>query len=92
VVDADFSAREDSPSDRRSMNVVTPAGQQRPQGQFAVHVENIDRHLMTPWNDRAALTVALSKLAGSDRSEDNGQLEPDSHQQGDCHSPCSVGR
>jgi hypothetical protein len=46
-------------------------------------VQGIDHHLMNPRNDdeRAALTVALIMIVGSDRSEDNMN---DSHQHGDC--------
>jgi hypothetical protein len=45
---------------------------------IAAHVGSIDHHRMAPLNDddRAALTVALIKIVGSDRSE---QQEPDSH-------------
>jgi DNA-binding MarR family transcriptional regulator len=69
VVDAGLVVRENSPSDRRSINVVlTQAGQQVLERAIAAHVESIDRHLMAPLNDddRAALTVTLIKILGPD--------------------------
>jgi DNA-binding MarR family transcriptional regulator len=66
MVEAGLVARENCPSDRRSVHVVlTDNGQSTLQRAIVEHIEGIDRHLMTPLDDgdRAALTVALSKLA-----------------------------
>jgi hypothetical protein len=63
-----------SPSDRRSIHVVlTPPGQEVFERAIAARVESIDHHLKTPPNDdyRAAPTVALIKIDGSDHSGDN---------------------
>jgi DNA-binding MarR family transcriptional regulator len=69
VVEAGLAVRENSPNDRRSINVVlTQVGQQVLERAIAAHVESIDRHLMAPLNDdaRAALTVTLIKILGPD--------------------------
>jgi DNA-binding MarR family transcriptional regulator len=66
MVEAGMVARQNCPSDRRSVHVVlTPTGRSTLGRAIAAHIEGIDRHLMAPLDDkdRAALTVALSKLA-----------------------------
>ena len=65
MVEAGLVARQNCPSDRRSVHVVlTPAGQATLRNAIGAHIEGIERHLVAPLNDtdRAALTVALSKL------------------------------
>ena len=65
MVEAGLVARQNCPSDRRSVHVVlTPAGQSTLRSAIGAHIEGIDRHLVAPLNetDRAALKVALSKL------------------------------
>jgi DNA-binding MarR family transcriptional regulator len=65
MVEAGLVARENCPSDRRSVHVVlTPGGRATLQHAIGEHIEGIDRHLITPLDDadRVALTVALSKL------------------------------
>jgi DNA-binding MarR family transcriptional regulator len=65
MVEAGLVARQNCPSDRRSVHVVlTPAGHAMLDRAIGAHIEGIDRHLMTPLNtaDRAALRAALSKL------------------------------
>jgi MarR family transcriptional regulator, 2-MHQ and catechol-resistance regulon repressor len=65
MVDAGLVARQNCPSDRRSVHVVlTPAGQATLRRAIGAHIEGIDRHLVQPLNesDRAALKSALSKL------------------------------
>jgi MarR family 2-MHQ and catechol resistance regulon transcriptional repressor len=65
MVDAGLVARQNCPSDRRSVHVVlTPAGQSTLDQAIAEHIEGIDRHLMAPLDDaeRTALSAALSKL------------------------------
>ena len=73
MVEAGLVARQNCPSDRRSVHVVlTPAGESTLGRAIGEHIEGIDRHLMAPLNDadRAALAVALSKLVrpGADSS------------------------
>jgi hypothetical protein len=45
--------------------VLTPTGESTLRNAIGAHIEGIDRHLVAPLNemDRAALKVALSKLA-----------------------------
>ena len=65
MVEAGLVARQNCPSDRRSVHVVlTPAGESTLGRAIGEHIEGIDRHLMAPLNDvdRAALAAALSKL------------------------------
>ena len=65
MVEAGLVARQNCPSDRRSVHVVlTPAGQATLRSAIGAHIEGIDRHLVQPLNetDRAALKLALSKL------------------------------
>jgi MarR family 2-MHQ and catechol resistance regulon transcriptional repressor len=65
MVEAGLVARQNCPSDRRSVHVVlTPAGQSTLRNAIGAHIEGIDRHLVAPLNetDRAALRVALTKL------------------------------
>lgn len=67
MVESGLVARQNCPSDRRSVHVIlTPKGQATLKDAIAEHIEGIDRHLMTPLDetDRAALSVALSKLVG----------------------------
>jgi DNA-binding MarR family transcriptional regulator len=67
MVESGLVARQNCPSDRRSVHVIlTPKGQAKLKESIAEHIEGIDRHLMTPLDetDRAALSVALSKLVG----------------------------
>ena len=66
MVEAGLVARQNCPSDRRSVHVVlTPTGESTLRNAIGAHIEGIDRHLVAPLNetDRAALKVALSKLA-----------------------------
>src|ERR1700722_18827415 len=66
MVQAGMVARQNCPSDRRSVHVVlTPNGQATLHRAIVGHIEGIDLHLMSPLDDkdRAALRVALSKLA-----------------------------
>jgi len=68
MVEAGLVARQNCPSDRRSVHVVlTPAGQSTLGHAISEHIEGIDRHLFAPLDDadRAALAVALSKLLRS---------------------------
>jgi MarR family transcriptional regulator, 2-MHQ and catechol-resistance regulon repressor len=68
MVEAGLVARENCPSDRRSVHVVlTPAGESTLGQAIGQHIEGIDRHLFTPLDatDRAALSVALAKLLHS---------------------------
>jgi DNA-binding MarR family transcriptional regulator len=70
MVEAGLVARQNSPSDRRSIHVVlTRSGQEVLERAIAAHVHSIDRHLIAPTNgnDRSALTVTLTKVLGSDR-------------------------
>lgn len=66
MVDAGLVARENCPSDRRSVYVVlTPQGQATLEKAIGEHIEGIDRHLIAPLDeaDRAALARALAKLS-----------------------------
>jgi MarR family 2-MHQ and catechol resistance regulon transcriptional repressor len=68
MVEAGLVARENCPSDRRSVYVVlTPEGHATLSRAVAAHIEGIDRHLMAPLDasDRAALSLALTKLLGT---------------------------
>ena len=65
MVEAGLVARENCPSDRRSVFVVlTPAGHETLGRAIAEHIAGIDRHLIAPLteSDRALLAVVLSKL------------------------------
>lgn len=65
MVEAGLVARQNCPSDRRSIHVVlTPEGRAVLERAVAQHVDSIDRHLMSHLNsgDRAAMEVALSKV------------------------------
>jgi MarR family transcriptional regulator, 2-MHQ and catechol-resistance regulon repressor len=65
MVDAGLVARQNCPSDRRSVHVVlTDAGQATLGRAIVAHMEGIDRHLIAPLDDseRAALRAALTKL------------------------------
>jgi DNA-binding MarR family transcriptional regulator len=65
MVEAGLVARENCPSDRRSIYVVlTPEGQAVLDKAVAAHIEGIDRHLVAHLNDRdrTALEVALHKV------------------------------
>ena len=65
MVEAGLVARENCPSDRRSVHVVlTTAGESMLGRAIGAHIEGIDRHLIAPLDesDRAALTMALTKL------------------------------
>ena len=65
MVEAGLVARQNCPSDRRSVHVIlTPTGQSTLRTAIGAHIEGIDRHLVAPLNetDRAALREALSKL------------------------------
>jgi MarR family transcriptional regulator, 2-MHQ and catechol-resistance regulon repressor len=65
MVEAGLVARENCPSDRRSIYVVlTPSGQAVLERAVAEHIAGIDRHLVAHLSDgdRAALEVALLKV------------------------------
>jgi MarR family transcriptional regulator, 2-MHQ and catechol-resistance regulon repressor len=65
MVEAGLVARENCPSDRRSIYVVlTPEGQAVLERAIAAHIDGIDRHLVAHLGagDRAALEVALVKV------------------------------
>ena len=65
MVEAGLVARENCPSDRRSIYVVlTPAGQAVLDRAVAEHIDGIDRHLVAHLSegDRAALEAALLKV------------------------------
>jgi len=65
MVEAGLVARQNCPSDRRSVHVIlTPAGESTLGQAIGEHIEGIDRHLIAPLDeaDRAALTLALTKL------------------------------
>jgi DNA-binding MarR family transcriptional regulator len=65
MVDAGLVARQNCPSDRRSVHVVlTPEGQATLERAVAAHVDGIDRHLMAHLDDqeRASLEAVLTKL------------------------------
>ena len=65
MAEAGLVARENCPSDRRSIYVVlTPEGRAVLERAVAQHVDSIDRHLMAHLDsrDRAALEVVLTKV------------------------------
>ena len=65
MVEAGLVARENCPSDRRSVHVVlTESGHSTLQSAIGRHIEGIDRHLFTPLDEeeRIALRAALIKL------------------------------
>jgi DNA-binding MarR family transcriptional regulator len=65
MVQAGLVARQNCPSDRRSVHVVlTPIGHSTLRDAISHHIEGVDRHLIAPLDesDRAALRAALSKL------------------------------
>ncbi|MGO8862172.1 MAG: MarR family winged helix-turn-helix transcriptional regulator [Acidimicrobiales bacterium] len=65
MVDAGLVARQNCPSDRRSVHVVlTDTGQATLRRAIAAHMEGIERHLFAPLDDseRAALGSTLTKL------------------------------
>ena len=65
MVEAGLVARENCPSDRRSIYVVlTPEGQAVLDRAVAAHIDGIDRHLVAHLDDRdrAALEAALVKV------------------------------
>ena len=65
MVEAGLVARENCPSDRRSIFVVlTPQGQAVLERAVTAHIDGIDRHLVAHLDDRdrAALEVALLKV------------------------------
>jgi DNA-binding MarR family transcriptional regulator len=65
MVESGLVARQNCPSDRRSVHVIlTPMGRETLGRAIGEHIEGIDRHLMAPLDDRdrAALTLALAKL------------------------------
>jgi DNA-binding MarR family transcriptional regulator len=65
MVEAGLVARQNCPSDRRSVHVVlTPEGQAMLHKAVTEHIEGIQRHLIAPLSgtDRAALEVVLTKL------------------------------
>jgi MarR family transcriptional regulator, 2-MHQ and catechol-resistance regulon repressor len=69
MVEAGLVARQNCPSDRRSVHVVlTATGQSTLRHAINEHIEGIDRHLIAPLDesDRVALSVALSKLVRRD--------------------------
>jgi len=67
MVESGLVARQNCPSDRRSVHVVlTEKGQVTLGEAIAEHIRGIDRHLMAPLDEseRSALAATLSKLAG----------------------------
>jgi len=69
MVEAGLVARENCPSDRRSIYVVlTPEGQAVLDKAVAAHIDGINRHLVAHLDDgdRAALEVALHKVLDAD--------------------------
>lgn len=65
MVEAGLVARQNCPSDRRSIHVVlTPQGQATLERAIAAHVDSIDRHLIAHLDaaDRAALATVLTKV------------------------------
>ncbi len=65
MAEAGLVARQNCPSDRRSIHVVlTPEGRAVLERAIAQHVESIDRHLMAHLDpgDQAALEVVLTKV------------------------------
>ena len=74
MVEAGLVLRQNSSSDRRSVQVVlTEAGQEVLTRAIATHIENIDRHLVAPLddNDRASLAITLSKVLDRDPAGDD---------------------
>ena len=74
MVGAGLVDRENSFKDRRSIQVVlTTAGREALTQAIAVHIESIERHLFAPLNDddRASLVVALTKILGRERVDDD---------------------
>jgi DNA-binding MarR family transcriptional regulator len=70
MVESGLVARQNCPSDRRSVHVIlTPKGQVTLKEAIAEHINGIDRHLMAPLTEaeRAALGAILSKLVGEAR-------------------------
>jgi MarR family transcriptional regulator, 2-MHQ and catechol-resistance regulon repressor len=66
MAEAGLVARENCPSDRRSVFVVlTTSGRAMLDQAIVQHIDGIDRHLITPLDeaDRTALARALTKLA-----------------------------
>jgi len=69
MVEAGLVARQNCPSDRRSIHVVlTPRGQAILEHAIAAHVDSIDRHLIAHLDasDRAALAMVLTKVLDAD--------------------------
>ncbi len=65
MADAGLVARQNCPSDRRSVHVIlTPEGRAMLDRAVAAHVEGIERHLVAHLDagDRAALATALTKV------------------------------
>jgi MarR family 2-MHQ and catechol resistance regulon transcriptional repressor len=65
MVEAGLVARQDCPSDRRSVHVVlTSVGQSTLRDAIGQHIDGVDRHLIAPLDetDRRGLRVALAKL------------------------------
>lgn len=65
MAEAGFVARQNCPSDRRSVHVVlTDEGRAVLEKAVAAHIEGIDRYLIDPLDarDRVALEVALTKV------------------------------
>jgi DNA-binding MarR family transcriptional regulator len=65
MVEAGLVARQNCPSDRRSVHVVlTPAGRATLERAVAAHVDGIDRHLVAHLDEkeRASLEAVLTKL------------------------------
>ena len=70
MVEAGLVARQNCPSDRRSVHVIlTPAGQATLHQAVAEHIEGIDRHLMAPLTEaeHIALGSLLTKLLDTPR-------------------------
>jgi DNA-binding MarR family transcriptional regulator len=65
MVEGGLVARQNCPSDRRSVHVIlTAEGQETLRRAITEHIGGIDRHLMAPLDgrDRTALSLALTKL------------------------------
>jgi MarR family 2-MHQ and catechol resistance regulon transcriptional repressor len=74
MVEAGLVLRQNSSSDRRSVQVVlTEAGREVLTRAIAAHIENIDRHLVAPLDDddRASLAITLSKVLDRDPAGDD---------------------
>ena len=70
MAEAGLVARENCPSDRRSIYVVlTPEGRGVLERAVAQHLDSIDRHLMAylDADDRAALEIVLTKVLDAER-------------------------